>query len=132
MTTLPSLPNPAPNVPGQSPEPSCPCAPPPTGGRTGQGHGPGPRSAATLPERVSGVGAAVANAVRQVNAAFNRLDHDAQAATDIRYDGLDREIDAAWLSGDRDRALAAIRAWRDHWLAEFARAGQGDGGKAGR
>lgn len=71
-----------------------------------------------------GVNAALADAFRQLNAAFARLSKRGQETMDIRYDGLDRAIDSAILAGDRDRALAAIRAWREHWLHEIGRAGR--------
>jgi hypothetical protein len=69
-----------------------------------------------------GVRPEVAAAVRAVNAAYNRLPASEGATIEIAYDGLDREIDAAIHAGDRERAEAAIRAWRQHWLAEFERA----------
>lgn len=66
--------------------------------------------------------AEMANAVRKVNAEFGRLPKSVQDTLEIRVDGLDREVDAALLADDRDRAMRAIRAWRGHWLAEFERA----------
>lgn len=78
----------------------------------------------TVSKPMPGVNAALANAIRQVNAVFGRLSKLEQEAMDIRYDGLDRAIDSAILAGDRDRALAAIRAWREHWLHEIGRAGR--------
>jgi hypothetical protein len=71
---------------------------------------------------IPGVTTELAAAVRKVNAAFYRLPRSTQDAIEIRYDGLDKEIDAAILAGNRDRAQAAIRAWRGRWLREFARA----------
>lgn len=68
--------------------------------------------------------AEIAAAVRSVNASFNRLSKSVQDAIEIGYDGLEVELDAAVASGDRDRALAAIRAWREHWLATFKEAGK--------
>lgn len=61
----------------------------------------------------------LAAAVRAVNAAYNRLPEAARRQTTIAYDSLDQEVDDAILSGDRDRAMAAIKAWRGHWLQEF-------------
>ncbi len=71
---------------------------------------------------VPGVRTELAAAIRQVNAAFNRLPSSTQHSIEIRYDGLDQEIDSAIVNEDRDRALRAIRAWRNHWLATFRRA----------
>jgi hypothetical protein len=68
------------------------------------------------------VNAALAAAIREVNAAFNRLPKETQDGIEIRYDGRDREIDASIFAGDRDRALRAIRAWKGHWLWTFERA----------
>lgn len=65
----------------------------------------------------------MACAVRAVNARFDGLAPSVQSSIEIRFDGLDGEVDAAILAGDRDRALAAIRAWKQHWLREFERAG---------
>lgn len=70
-----------------------------------------------------GVRGALANAVRQVNAQFNRLPKSKQDEIEIGNPELDREIDAAIVAGNRDRALVAITAWRSHWLREFAEVG---------
>lgn len=67
-----------------------------------------------------GVNAALANAIRQVNAAFYRLP-ESRRPDSVESRGLDAELDAACVSGNRERAMAAIRAWRDHWLYEFER-----------
>jgi len=75
-------------------------------------------SGAALP----GVRAELAAAVRAVNAAFDRLPVDAQQKVAVAVDGLEAEIDAAILAGDRERAEAAIRAWREHWLETFREA----------
>jgi hypothetical protein len=67
----------------------------------------------------------LAAAVRAVNAAYYRLpveDRPDPAA----FDPLEAEVDAACLGGDRDRAFAAIRAWRQHWLAQFAVVAEGN------
>lgn len=71
-----------------------------------------------------GVQAELAAAIRAGNAAFERLSPQAQDVMVIGYDGLDRELDASINSGDRDRALRAIRAWRGHWLRQIERAGK--------
>lgn len=73
---------------------------------------------------LTGIRADLAAAVRAVNAAFAQLPAEAQDAIEIRYDGLDRELDAAYAAGDRPRAEAAIRAWRGHWVATIERAGR--------
>jgi hypothetical protein len=64
----------------------------------------------------------LAAAIRAVNAGFNRLPATTQDTIDLRYDGLEAEIDRAILADDRPRAERAIRAWRSHWLYEFERA----------
>jgi len=69
-----------------------------------------------------GVRAEHAAAVRAVNAAFNRLTPAVQESIEIEHDGLEAEIDTAILAEDRTRALAAIRAWRGHWLGQIKRA----------
>jgi hypothetical protein len=61
----------------------------------------------------------MAAAVRAVNAAYVSLPEAAQGLIEIGCDGLGAEVDAAILAGDRDRALAAINAWKRHWLATF-------------
>lgn len=60
-------------------------------------------------------------ALGEVNAAFARLPAAVQEATTVDCRGLDSELEASLRSGDRERAMAAIRAWSQHWLAEFAR-----------
>lgn len=65
----------------------------------------------------------LAAAIRVVNAAYNRLPTEVQDQVEVAaFDPLEAEVDAACLSDDRERALAAIRAWREHWVAEFERA----------
>ncbi len=66
--------------------------------------------------------AELAAAVRAVNAAYNRLPENRRPV--IAYDALDRELDAACVADDRERATAVISEWRDHWLSTFAEAGQ--------
>lgn len=61
----------------------------------------------------------LAVAVRRVNAEYARLPAPTQESIEIAYDGLEAEVDAAVAAGDRERAEAAIRAWKQHWLAEF-------------
>ncbi|HET6999350.1 MAG TPA: hypothetical protein VFI03_12265 [Solirubrobacterales bacterium] len=73
--------------------------------------------------RLPGINTELAAAVRAINAAYNRLSPAAQGRVEIAYDAMEAEVDAAILAGDRTRALAAIRAWRGHWLSEFERAG---------
>jgi len=64
--------------------------------------------------------AELASAMREVNDAFNRLPEDRQPEV-TGYDALDRNLDAACISGDLERARRAIADWRAHWLAEFER-----------
>lgn len=64
--------------------------------------------------------AELAAAVRAVNAAFNRLPAEAQGQLDVTADPVEVEVDKAILTGDRDRALAAIRAWKGYWLDRIA------------
>lgn len=64
----------------------------------------------------------LAAAIRAVNAGYNRLPGDAQDTISIAYDALEAEVEAAAANEDRERALAAIRAWRGHWLDRFKRA----------
>jgi hypothetical protein len=72
-----------------------------------------------------GINAALANAIRRVNAAFNRLSPDAQNQVHI---ACDRPLDDALLSGDRTKALSAIEAWRDRQLADISAADWPRGG----
>ncbi len=69
------------------------------------------------------VRAELAAAYRAVNAAYARLPELVAERVEIAYDGLDAEIDTAILADDRDRALAAVAAWRRHWLATLGDAG---------
>lgn len=110
------------SVSGHGREWTCPRVPPPTGGTTGHGHDPKGEDRPTVSRVPQGVNAALANAVRVVNSRFNRLPRCVQDSIVIEYDGLDREVDAAILSGDRERALAAIEAWKRHWAATFEEA----------
>ena len=66
----------------------------------------------------------LAAAYRAVNAAYARLPRSAQASVVIAYDGLEAEIDASILTDDRNRALAAIRAWKSYWLSRFEESGR--------
>jgi hypothetical protein len=66
----------------------------------------------------------LAAAIRKVNAEFARLPRQVQDSIVISYDDLDKEIDAAILADDRARALAALRAWVQHWLATLEEAAQ--------
>jgi hypothetical protein len=78
-------------------------------------------SAATA-DTPPGVAGALRAALRDVNAAYNELPPHIAQGIEIACEGLDRELDAALVSGDHGRALTAIRAWRGHWLAEFEQA----------
>lgn len=65
------------------------------------------------------ISAELAATIRRINVAFNRLPADRRDVITIAYDPLETEVNAAILTGDRQRALAAIAAWRRHWLAMF-------------
>lgn len=77
-----------------------------------------PRTGANQPS----VRSELAAAVRKVNAAFARLPAEAQGQVDVAVDPVEAEVDAAILAGDRDRAIAAIRAWCGYWLDRIERA----------
>lgn len=112
-----------PSVSGHSKAAPCPRVPPPTGGTRDTGRGPEGENGPTVSRGLPGVNAALANAVRVVNARFARLPKDTQDRIDIGgWDALEADIDAAILAGDRDHALAAIEAWRQHWVATFEEA----------
>ncbi len=66
--------------------------------------------------------AELANAVRAVNVAFNCLPAEARDSLNIAIDPCEAEVDKAIVADDRDRALAAIRAWRGYWLDRIERA----------
>lgn len=68
--------------------------------------------------RLPGINTELAAAVRAVNAAYNSIPPARRPAA-IEWDMLDAELDAACISGDRERAMQAIEAWRTHWLAIF-------------
>jgi hypothetical protein len=106
---------------GHGREATCPRVLPLTGGHAGHGHDAQGDSQRIVSKSLPGVNAALANAIRQVNAAFNRLP-ESRRPDPAEWGNLDAELDAACLSGDRDRAMAAIRAWREHWLHELERA----------
>jgi hypothetical protein len=72
--------------------------------------------------RLPGINAELAAAVRKVNAEFHRLPADVQDRLDVTTDPVEAEVDKAILADDRDRALAAIRAWRGYWLDRFEEA----------
>jgi hypothetical protein len=61
----------------------------------------------------------LALAIRVVNLAYSMLTREQQERVALVDDG---PLDAALLGGDRDRALAAIAAWRDRQLREIGRA----------
>ncbi len=65
----------------------------------------------------------LAAAVRRVNAAFHRLPESGQGGVDLSVDALEHEVAAAADEGNRERALAAVRAWEGHQLAAIERAG---------
>jgi hypothetical protein len=108
-----------PGVSGHTPSATVsPCPSPQRGDTLDSGHDRGTKPQSGVSVSLPGVGPALANAIRQVNTAYSRIPAAARpepAATDP----LEDEINAACLAGDRDRALAAIRAWRGYWVREF-------------
>ena len=60
--------------------------------------------------------AELAAAIRAINVALRRMPESARSQIDPRTEPVEAEVNAAALAGDRDRALAAIRAWRGSWL----------------
>jgi hypothetical protein len=56
----------------------------------------------------------LAAAVRRVNAIYARRGDPKPEVVGGDWDRLEAEVDAAIKDGDRDRALAAIRAWEAH------------------
>jgi hypothetical protein len=70
---------------------------------------------------LSGIRTELAVAIRRVNAAYLAIPerHRPPAAP---WPALEAEVNAACASGDRDRALAAIAAWRDHHVSRFTNA----------
>ena len=64
-------------------------------------------------------------AVAEVSDAYTGLPPGARAAVEVRRDGLDRELDAAFAAGDAARARAAVEAWRRWWAAVIERAADG-------
>jgi hypothetical protein len=68
----------------------------------------------TLP----GISSELAAAVRAVNAAYLRIPHRYRPAA-APWAALELEVSAASAAGDRDRAMAAIEAWRELHLSRF-------------
>jgi hypothetical protein len=62
--------------------------------------------------------AELAAAVRAVNAAYLRIPEPYRPEAAI-WTFLDCEVDAAFASGDQERALQAIEKWRAHHLRKF-------------
>ena len=64
-------------------------------------------------------------AICDIARAYSALPPAAQARVDVgATDSLEQEVDRAVIAGDRERATAAIRAWRTWWRDEFERANQ--------
>jgi len=68
-----------------------------------------------------GISTELAAAVREVNAAYMRIP-EADRPDAAVWLPFEEEVDAACAAGDRERALKAIEAWRDHWRWKFERA----------
>ena len=71
--------------------------------------------------RLPGISTELAAAVRAVNAAYLRVPERCRPEV-ASWGPLEYEVDAACAAGDRDRALTAIHAWRDHHLSKLAHA----------
>lgn len=71
--------------------------------------------------RLPGIGTELAAAIRRVNAAYLAIPERHRPAA-APWAALELEVDAACAAGDRDRALAAIAAWRDHHVSRFTSA----------
>jgi hypothetical protein len=63
--------------------------------------------------------AELAAAVAAVNARFDRLPENVRESRDLDWTRIDRLLDRALLDGDRADALAAIREWKNYYLAKF-------------
>jgi hypothetical protein len=63
-----------------------------------------------------GLSAELAQAIREVNAAFCRLPDNRRPALAPEWIALEDKIEAACARGDQTVAGAAIEAWRDHCL----------------
>lgn len=68
------------------------------------------------------VRAELAAAVRKVNAEYSRLPRSAQDRIEVRADPVEAAVNSSILAGDRERALAAVAAWRSYWLRRFEEA----------
>lgn len=68
--------------------------------------------------RLPGISTELAAAIRKVNAAYLAIPERHRPAA-APWAALELEVDAARAAGDRDRALAAIYAWREHHVARF-------------
>lgn len=68
--------------------------------------------------RLPGISAELAAAVRKVNATYSQIP-EADRPDIGGWNALDAELDAACAGDDRQRAVAAIKNWADHYLALF-------------
>lgn len=70
---------------------------------------------ATRTPRLPGIGAALAAAIRRINAIHNALpESDRPNVNGPRWTSLEAEIDAACAAGDADAALTAIGRYEGH------------------
>jgi hypothetical protein len=68
------------------------------------------------------VRAELAATIRKVGAEFNRLPEKAQDAVAVQWGQIDDLLNGELLTGDRDRAFAAIETWRNAHLELFKEA----------
>jgi hypothetical protein len=62
----------------------------------------------------------LATALRQVAAAYRCLPVDKRP--DVSWAATDDILDQALTAGNREKALAAISEWKNHWLSLFEEA----------
>ncbi len=75
------------------------------------------------PMSINSVRCELATAIRQVNASYRALPPEKRP--EVRWSVMDDTLDMALKSRDREQALTAVEAWRDHWLGLFGALGAG-------
>jgi len=78
-----------------------------------------PPEAATATDPMAAARAELEAALNRVSAAYLAIPPRIREEIDFQDRELEGAIDAALLSGDPIRALAAIRAWEAHWVARL-------------
>jgi uncharacterized protein (DUF2236 family) len=63
--------------------------------------------------------AEVATAFRRIGAEFNRLPPEVRDSLDLSWNRADALLDRELLDGDRSTAIAAIRAFENHYFDIF-------------